>query len=102
MKLVLEYSEGSGFGFRGEQFLECLLESFHFPARDWVVASGLFLDDPKLHQGAFDPVPSASASDESGGVDHGRSRVDHRFDAVNSWQLWFLTRGVFGEEWESR
>lgn len=46
IKAVLEYLEGSGFGSGGEPFFECLLESFHFPARGWVVGSAVFLDIP--------------------------------------------------------
>ncbi len=46
VKAVLAYLEGSGFGSGGGPFFECLLESFHFPARGGVVRSAVFLDNP--------------------------------------------------------
>ena len=69
--LVLELVEGCGFGLGGEPLFECLLEPFHLSAGGRVVRSAVFLDDLEVRQGAFEPVPSAFAASESGGVDHG-------------------------------
>ncbi len=70
VELVLEVFDGVGGGLGGQPLFEGLLESFDFPAGGRVVGSAVFLEDAQVGEGAFESVEAASATGESGGVDH--------------------------------